>query len=283
MFHRLCSSQTYEFQHRSVPEIRSVRRSTPASTSVARVRADRRVSARRTKSARFKIRIRCVRSCASAPVTRSPRTTVVAKRSSRPSANPISSARRRLVACAEAVWRHVVSTRAVGTRCARHTTTIRCVRVRRITSEIRTSSAQTVSRETINREDAASELDANFGWFVCVAPDVPVPSPVPECITNDDCPFHLSCHNQRCVSACLLENTCGRGSFCHVQNHEPVCRCPEGYQGNPLVECRPRKYCLRFPGLNSFCRLRDCVKVSVAFLTCSYSCRCADGRMRFEL
>lgn len=70
--------------------------------------------------------------------------------------------------------------------------------------------------------------------------------PQPECMKNDDCAPEKSCVNQRCVSPCTLEDSCGRGSFCHTQNHQPVCRCPNGYTGDPRIACIPRKYLVLF-------------------------------------
>lgn len=72
----------------------------------------------------------------------------------------------------------------------------------------------------------------------------------PECTKYDDCPFDKSCVNQKCVSPCSLADSCGRGSFCHAQNHQPVCRCPNGYTGDPRVACNPRKYLLNFKIIN---------------------------------
>lgn len=127
-------------------------------------------------------------------------------------------------------------------RCVKLKITIRCVPVPLIMWEIHTSSALTVSTIEEGFEEKQPRIKLTFYLTFRLAPAVPIPSPIPECISNDDCPFHLTCRNQKCISPCHLEDTCGRGSFCHVQNHEPVCRCPDKYQGNPLVECRPREY-----------------------------------------
>lgn len=70
----------------------------------------------------------------------------------------------------------------------------------------------------------------------------PMLPPRPECTKNDDCAPEQSCVNQRCVSPCTLGDSCGRGSFCHTQNHQPVCRCPNGYTGDPRIACIPRNY-----------------------------------------
>lgn len=70
----------------------------------------------------------------------------------------------------------------------------------------------------------------------------PILPPAPECTKNDECASDKTCVNQKCISPCALSESCGRGSFCHTQNHQPVCRCPNGYTGDPRVACIPRKY-----------------------------------------
>uniref|UniRef100_A0A2S2QFK9 Neurogenic locus notch 2 n=1 Tax=Sipha flava TaxID=143950 RepID=A0A2S2QFK9_9HEMI len=67
----------------------------------------------------------------------------------------------------------------------------------------------------------------------------PMLPPQPECMKNDDCAPEKSCVNQKCISPCTLDDSCGRGSFCHTQNHQPVCRCPNGYTGDPRIACIP--------------------------------------------
>lgn len=76
--------------------------------------------------------------------------------------------------------------------------------------------------------------------FPISEPKTPVPLP-PECVVDDDCPYQKACRNQQCVNPCVVGDPCGRGAFCHIENHNPVCRCPTGFEGNPKTECRPRK------------------------------------------
>ena len=59
------------------------------------------------------------------------------------------------------------------------------------------------------------------------------------CQTNDDCPQTEACFNRDCVDPC----NCGINAQCYVTNHKPVCFCPEGYTGNPEVECVKGKIC----------------------------------------
>lgn len=33
--------------------------------------------------------------------------------------------------------------------------------------------------------------------------------------------------------------TCGQSAICEVYNHVPMCRCPQGMNGNAFVQCLP--------------------------------------------
>lgn len=80
--------------------------------------------------------------------------------------------------------------------------------------------------------------------YLSAAPKHPASVIPVECYTDDDCPYDRTCKNERCVNPCL-QNTCGRGAFCHAEAHRAICKCPNGYTGSPLISCVPRKY-LRF-------------------------------------
>ena len=58
----------------------------------------------------------------------------------------------------------------------------------------------------------------------------------PECVVTSDCPPNLSCRDHVCQDPCT--STCGRGATCTVVNHSPMCSCPPGDAGNPLVQCQ---------------------------------------------
>ena len=60
------------------------------------------------------------------------------------------------------------------------------------------------------------------------------------CQSNDDCLQTLACFNRDCVDPC----NCGTNAQCYVNNHKPVCYCPEGFTGNPEVGCVPGKTCV---------------------------------------
>jgi len=57
----------------------------------------------------------------------------------------------------------------------------------------------------------------------------------PECTDNSECLNNAACINQRCKNPC--PGACGELARCTVQNHVPICTCPEGYEGDPTVRC----------------------------------------------
>ena len=59
---------------------------------------------------------------------------------------------------------------------------------------------------------------------------------VDECQVDRDCPLDKACKNQECVNPCLT-TICGTRAQCEVDFHTPICVCPPGLQGNPLVAC----------------------------------------------
>ena len=57
-----------------------------------------------------------------------------------------------------------------------------------------------------------------------------------ECQVDKDCPLNKACKSQECVDPCLTTQ-CGSRALCEVDYHIPICVCPPGLQGNPLVAC----------------------------------------------
>lgn len=57
-----------------------------------------------------------------------------------------------------------------------------------------------------------------------------------ECEINDDCNAALACVSFKCINPC--PGTCGTFAECVVNNHVPVCTCPEGFTGDPFFQCR---------------------------------------------
>ena len=76
--------------------------------------------------------------------------------------------------------------------------------------------------------------------FSPVAP-VEVEPIVTGCSVDQECPDYNSCINNRCADPCVISDPCATNAFCKVLNHQPKCSCPEGYIGDPRVECKPRK------------------------------------------
>lgn len=63
----------------------------------------------------------------------------------------------------------------------------------------------------------------------------------PECVVSSECALNKACINRKCADPC--QNACGSNSICHVNNHNPICICQNGFTGNPLSQCYsiPRK------------------------------------------
>lgn len=61
------------------------------------------------------------------------------------------------------------------------------------------------------------------------------PNCKPECVSNSECPIHLSCINMKCKNPCI--GACAPSAECRVISHTPRCTCPIGYIGNPYTEC----------------------------------------------
>lgn len=57
----------------------------------------------------------------------------------------------------------------------------------------------------------------------------------PECMVSADCPQDKACINTKCKDPC--PGTCGLNARCNVVNHNPICSCPVGFNGDPFVRC----------------------------------------------
>lgn len=57
----------------------------------------------------------------------------------------------------------------------------------------------------------------------------------PECLIHADCPTRLACLQSKCRDPCT--GSCGFNARCTVINHQPVCSCEPGYQGDPFNGC----------------------------------------------
>lgn len=59
----------------------------------------------------------------------------------------------------------------------------------------------------------------------------------PECLIHQDCPNHLACVRSKCRDPCV--GSCGFNAQCTTHNHQPVCSCLAGYEGDPFSGCSP--------------------------------------------
>lgn len=62
------------------------------------------------------------------------------------------------------------------------------------------------------------------------------PSCRPECVTSAECSLTQACLMSKCKDPC--PGTCGLNAKCHVINHNPICSCPPGYNGDPFRHCQ---------------------------------------------
>lgn len=90
------------------------------------------------------------------------------------------------------------------------------------------------------------------------------PACKPECIATSECAQTKACVNRKCVDPCI--GACGKDALCNVINHNPICSCPPGQQGDPFVNCyTPRQPdiprtnpCVPSPcGPNSICQVKE--------------------------
>ena len=58
----------------------------------------------------------------------------------------------------------------------------------------------------------------------------------PECVLHSECPSNLACIGEKCRDPC--PGACGPAAECEVINHNAVCRCQQGYEGDPFTGCR---------------------------------------------
>ncbi len=89
----------------------------------------------------------------------------------------------------------------------------------------------------------------------------------PECVINSECPQNRACVNHKCIDPC--PGTCGIGADCQVFNHNPICSCPRGFEGDPFTHCsvseardttppEPQNPCAPSPcGPNSICQIKQ--------------------------
>ena len=57
----------------------------------------------------------------------------------------------------------------------------------------------------------------------------------PNLSDDHECPHSLACFDYNCRDPCI--GTCGQNTDCEVRDHRPICRCQEGFRGDPLIAC----------------------------------------------
>lgn len=87
----------------------------------------------------------------------------------------------------------------------------------------------------------------------------------PECTSDSECPSVHSCINEKCRDPC--PGSCGSSALCSVVNHKPMCRCSDGFTGDPFLGCtaiptavlsEPVMPCNPSPcGINAVCKERN--------------------------
>lgn len=85
---------------------------------------------------------------------------------------------------------------------------------------------------------ANSDCLVSHGNAVCSCRPSFIGSPPncrPECVVSSECGQTLACVNMKCVDPC--PGTCGYNARCQVINHNPICSCNAGYNGDPFVRC----------------------------------------------
>ncbi|VEN50381.1 unnamed protein product, partial [Callosobruchus maculatus] len=78
----------------------------------------------------------------------------------------------------------------------------------------------------------------------------------PECIINSECPSNLACINKKCKDPC--PGSCGISAECKVLNHNAICTCPVGFEGDPFNSCHPKPVEVQPVEVKDPCRPSPC-------------------------
>lgn len=96
------------------------------------------------------------------------------------------------------------------------------------------------------------------------------------CRSNKDCPADRACINNKCQNPCEREGVCGPNAICSCKDHSTICKCPEGFEGNPT----PEQGCVRVPNIclstNECPSAHTCLD-NLCQLPCSDGTSCAVG------
>lgn len=74
--------------------------------------------------------------------------------------------------------------------------------------------------------------------FHSVTPTAFASTSIVPCQKNKDCPLTLVCQEDICLDPCQgITEVCGINALCKVRWHRIICSCPNGYGGDPQIEC----------------------------------------------
>lgn len=118
-----------------------------------------------------------------------------------------------------------------------------------------------------------------------VAPDSGCRSPPePQCSADTDCALSQVCRRGSCVDACKVDR-CGQNALCESADHAAHCTCPQGYYGNPKIECNgeprnniPECYADDDCSSERACRERFCINPCVDSCGTGALCRVIDHK-----
>lgn len=94
-----------------------------------------------------------------------------------------------------------------------------------------------------------------------------------KCSNDANCNKNLKCSNGNCIDPCEMASVCvGNGALCRTLEHRPMCYCPSGFSGDPVIRC-VRSECTidKDCNVNSICLGDRCVD------TCSVNNKCGNN------
>lgn len=96
------------------------------------------------------------------------------------------------------------------------------------------------------------------------------------CRTDNNCPSKQACINGKCQNPCENDGVCGPNAICSCEDHSVICKCPDGFEGNPT----PEQACIRVPAscaATKDCPARHMCIANKCGLPCVDNAHCAIG------
>lgn len=96
------------------------------------------------------------------------------------------------------------------------------------------------------------------------------------CRSNSDCASEHACVNNKCHDPCSLDGACGSNAQCACTDHTVSCKCPAGFEGNPI----PQQGCVRVPSTceaSNECPAGHMCMANRCNLPCTSNSECAVG------